>query len=38
MTHCTVPGKRWLWASPQGSTQKLRQQEQKEEAEALLDP
>lgn len=38
MTHCGIPGKRWLWASPQGSTRKLRQQEQKEEAEVLLDP
>lgn len=29
MTHRGVPGKGWLWASPQGSTGKLRQQEQK---------
>lgn len=37
MTHCRIPRKGWLWVSPQGSTGKLRQQEQKE-AEALLGP
>ena len=38
MTHCGIPGKGWLWVFPQASTGKLRQQEQKEEAEALLGP